>query len=142
MTPVGLELGGGVVAALDGETRDIVEYPIPSPPPGSIPDVFRRVDDPLFSVSVDELYDAPSVREWLRTQPQRHDIWGGHPDGDSPVHYRSSDLSGFDWVVFVDETSPLSLGESARTEPSPRRTRLRIRVFGEPVRLSGVPLSE
>jgi erythromycin esterase len=96
------------VAALDGETGDVVDYPVPDPPSGSIPDVFRRVDEPLFCVPVDDLYEVSSTREWLRTRPRRHDIWGGHPDGDTPVHYRPSDLGEFDWVVFVRETSPLA----------------------------------
>lgn len=105
--PLGFELGGGSVAALDGEVGDVVDYPVPDPPSGSVPDVFRRVDDPLFLVSVDDLHGDSSTRQWLRTEPRRHDIWGGHPDGDSPVHYRASDLGEFDWVVFVRETSPL-----------------------------------
>ena len=105
--PIGFELGSGEVAALDGETGAIVEYPIPDPPSGSIPDVFRQVDEPLFYVSVADLYDTPSIREWLRTQPRLHDIWGGHPDGDNPVDYFRPTLDEFDWVFFVRETSPL-----------------------------------
>ncbi|WP_152039432.1 erythromycin esterase family protein [Salinigranum salinum] len=105
--PVGFELGGGRVSALDGETGDVVDYSIPDPPSASIPDVFRQVGEPLFYVSIDGLYDAPSTRKWLRKRPGRHNIWGGHPDGDSPVHYVPSDLSEFDWVFFVRETSPL-----------------------------------
>jgi erythromycin esterase len=105
--PVGFELGGGVVSALDGETGNVVEYSVPAPPSGSIPDVFRQVDRPLFCLSVDDLRSAAPTQEWLRSRPRRHDIWGGHPHGDSPVHYRPSDLGEFDWFVFVRETSPL-----------------------------------
>ncbi|MFC7058537.1 erythromycin esterase family protein [Halovenus salina] len=105
--PVGLELGGGEVAALDGETGDVAEYPIPEPPSGSIPAVFRQVEEPVFSLSIDDLYDDSSTREWLRAKPRRHDIWGGTPDGDNPVKYNCRDLDGFDWVFFVRETSPL-----------------------------------
>jgi erythromycin esterase len=105
--PVGFELGGGSVAALDGETGDVVQYPVPDPPSGSIPDVLRQVDESPFYLSVDDLHDAPTIREWLRTEPRRHDVWGGHPDGESPVTYRRSDLGEFDWFVFVRETSPL-----------------------------------
>lgn len=104
---VGFGLGSGEVAALDGETGEIVEYPIPDPPSESIPDVFRQVDGPLFYLSADDLHDAASIQEWLRREPLRHEIWGGHPDGDNPVKYLSSDLSEFDWFFFVRETSPL-----------------------------------
>lgn len=105
--PVGFELGGGEVAALDAGAGEVVEYPVPDPPSGSVPDVFGQVDEPLFHLSVEDLYDAPSTREWLRSEPRRHDIWGGTPDGDNPVNYNRRDLGGFDWVVFVRETSPL-----------------------------------
>jgi erythromycin esterase len=105
--PVGLELGGGRVAALDAKTGEIVDYSIPDPPSGSVPDVFRQVDHPLFYLSVDDLSDDTTTREWLRKRPQRHAIWGGHPEGDNPVHYQPSDLEEFDWLFFVRETSPL-----------------------------------
>ncbi|MFC4549697.1 MULTISPECIES: erythromycin esterase family protein [Halorussus] len=105
--PVGFELGAGTVVALDGRTEDIVEHPIPDPPSGSIPDVLGQVDEPLFYLSVDDLYDDSSIEEWLRTRPRRHDIWGGTPDGDNPVKYRPSDLGEFDGLLFVRETSPL-----------------------------------
>jgi len=73
----------------------------------SIPAVFREVEEPVFAVSVEDIYDDSSIREWLQTQPQRHNIWGGTPDGENPVKYIPSDLSEFDWLVFVRETSPL-----------------------------------
>lgn len=104
---IGLEVASGKVAALNGETSTIEEYPLPDPPSKSIPDLLRQVDEPLFCLSVDDLHDDSSVREWLRTQPRRHNIWGGTPDGDNPVKYYPSDLSEFDWFVFVRETSPL-----------------------------------
>jgi erythromycin esterase len=104
---VGFELGGGRVAALHGKTGEVVDYPIPNPPSGSIPDVFRQVDHPLFYLSVNDLSEDTTTREWLRKRPQRHVIWGGHPEGDNPVHYQASDLAGFDWLFFVRETSSL-----------------------------------
>lgn len=105
--PIALELGGGVVAAKDFAAAEIVEYPIPDPPAESIPGVFQQVDEPLFYVSVEDLRDDPSTREWLRTQPRRHNIWGGKPDGGNPVEYSRSDPDEFDWIFFVCETSPL-----------------------------------
>lgn len=105
--PVAFETGAGRVAAKDFAAGTVEEYPIPDPPSMSIPAVFRRVEEPVFSVSVEDLYDDPPVREWLRTRPPRHNIWGGTSDGDNPVKYTPSDLSEFDWVVFVRETSPL-----------------------------------
>ncbi|ELZ43317.1 succinoglycan biosynthesis [Halorubrum coriense DSM 10284] len=105
--PIGFGLGSGEVAALDGETEEILEYPIPDPPSESIPDVLRQVDESPFYLRVDNLHNDSSIQEWLRTQPRRHEIWGGHPDGDNPVQYLQSDLSEFDWFFFVRETSPL-----------------------------------
>lgn len=105
--PIGFGLGIGEVAALDGETEEISEYPIPNPPSKSIPDVLRQVDESPFYLRVDDLHDDSSIQEWLRTQPRRHEIWGGHPNGDNPVQYLQSDLSEFDWFFFVRETSPL-----------------------------------
>ena len=105
--PFGFGLGSGEVAALDGEAGEIVEYPISEPPSESIPDVFQQVDEPLFYLSCEDLHAAPPIQEWLRTQPLRHEIWGGHPDGDNPVKYLPSDLGEFDWFFFVRETSPL-----------------------------------
>lgn len=105
--PVAFELGGGEVAALDAAAGEVVDYPIPAPPSGSIPDLLRQVDEPVFCLSVDDLRDDPSVREWLSTQPPRHNIWGGHPDGEQPVRYQPFHLEEFDWVVFVRDTSPL-----------------------------------
>jgi erythromycin esterase len=105
--PVAFELGSGEVAALDGETGNTVEYPIPDPPSESIPAVFQQVDESPFYLSVDDLYDDPSIREWLQTQPRRHNIWGGKPDGENPVEYQCSDLNEFDWIFFVRQTSPL-----------------------------------
>lgn len=61
----------------------------------------------MFAVSVEGLYDNASIREWLQTQPRRHNIWGGTPDSDNPVKYISSELSDSHWLVFVRETSPL-----------------------------------
>lgn len=105
--PIGFGLGGGQVAALDGETDEISTYPIPDLPSGSIPEMLRQVDESPFYLRVDELYEDASIQTWLRTQPRRHEIWGGHPDGDNPVQYLQSDLSEFDWFFFVGETSPL-----------------------------------
>lgn len=105
--PVGFETGTGMVAAKDFAAGAVEAYPIPDPPSMSIPGVFRQVEEPVFSVSVEDLYDDSSIREWLRTRPRRHNIWGGTPDGDNPVKYTPSDLGEFDWVVFVRETSPL-----------------------------------
>jgi erythromycin esterase len=118
---IGLGLGSGAVAALDGTIDERVEYPIPEPPSGSIPDAFRQVDTSLFYVSVEGLHDDPMIREWLQTQPKRHQIWGGHPDGDDPVRYLASDLTEFDGFLFVRETSrtvPLNQEKDAeaRTE--------------------------
>lgn len=104
---IGLETASGRVAALNGETSTIEEYPIPDPPSRSIPDLLRQVDEPLFYLSVDDLRDDSSIREWLRTRPRRHNIWGGTPDGDSPVRYLPTDLSEFDGLLFVRETSPV-----------------------------------
>jgi erythromycin esterase len=104
---VGFGLGSGEVAALDGETEEISTYPIPDPPAESIPDVLRRIDESPFYLRVDDLREDASVQEWLRTRPRRHEIWGGHPDGDNPVRFLQSDLSEFDWFFFVRETSPL-----------------------------------
>lgn len=105
--PVAFETGAGRVAAKDFAAGAVEEYPIPDPPSMSIPAVFREVEEPVFAVSVEGLYDDSSIREWLQTQPRRHNIWGGTPDGDNPVKYIPSDLSEFDWLVFVRETSPL-----------------------------------
>jgi erythromycin esterase len=103
---VGLETGGGAVAALNGATGEVETYPIPDPPAGSVPDVFRRVGDQPFWLSVSELHDDSTTREWLDGEPRLHYIWGGHPDGDSPVRYRRSDLGEFDALCFVRESSP------------------------------------
>jgi erythromycin esterase len=117
--PVGLGLGGGAVAAMDGTIEERVEYPVPDPPSGSIPDALRQVNEPLLYLSVEDLHDNPVVREWLQTQPLRHTIWGGHPDGDAPVRYRASDLSEFDGFLFVSETSrtiPLNQEKDTETQ--------------------------
>ncbi len=105
--PVAFDLGGGTVAATDGEVGELVDYEIPEPPSGSIPDLLRAVDEPLCCLSVAELHDEPPVSEWLRSEPDRHNIWGGHPDGDHPVNYRPSDLTEFDWLLFVRDTDPM-----------------------------------
>ncbi|MBP1986855.1 erythromycin esterase family protein [Halolamina salifodinae] len=105
--PVAFGLGGGDVTALDGETGERIDYPIPNPPSESVPAVLRQVDEPLFCLSVDELHEDPTIRDWLGTEPQHHTIWGGHSDGDDPVRYSRSDLSEFDWFCFVRETSPM-----------------------------------
>jgi erythromycin esterase len=68
--------------------------------------VLRRVGDRPFWLSVAELHDDPTTREWLDGEPRLHYIWGGHPDGDSPVRYRRSDLGEFDALCFVRESSP------------------------------------
>jgi erythromycin esterase len=105
--PVAFDLGSGTVAATDGEVGDLVDYAIPEPPSGSIPDVLRAVDEPLCCLSIEALHDDPAISEWLRGEPERHNIWGGHPDGDHPVNYRSSDLTEFDWLLFVRDTEPM-----------------------------------
>lgn len=105
--PVAFETGAGRVAAKDFAAETVEQYPIPDPPSMSIPAVFRQVEEPVFAVSVEDLYEDSSIRKWLQTQPRRHNIWGGTPDGDNPVKYMPSDLSEFDWLVFVCETSPL-----------------------------------
>ena len=106
--PVGLETGGGRVAATDFAAGETAEYPIPDPPSGSVPAVLGQVDGPLFCLSTEALYADPTVREWLGTGPRRHDIWGGKPDGGSPVNYLVSELTTFDWLVFVRDSSPLA----------------------------------
>jgi erythromycin esterase len=105
--PIAFELGGGEVAAKDFETEEIVEYPIPDPPSESIPDVFQQVDESPFHVSVEDLREDSATGEWLQTQPPRHNIWGGKPDGSNPVEYSRSDPDEFEWVVFVAETTPV-----------------------------------
>lgn len=105
--PVAFELGGGTVAALDGETGGLVDYEIQEPPAESIPGVLRGTDESLCCLAVGELHDDPTIREWLRSEPERHNIWGGHPDGDHPVRYRPSDLTEFDWLLFVRDTEPM-----------------------------------
>ncbi|WP_239640268.1 erythromycin esterase family protein [Halorubrum coriense] len=105
--PVVFKTGTRRVAAKDFTTETVEEYPIPDPPSMSIPAVFQQVAEPVFSVSVEDLYDDLSIRDWPRTQPRRHTIWGGTPDGDNPVRYTPPDLSEFDRAVFVRETSPL-----------------------------------
>ena len=105
--PVAFDLGGGTVAALDGEVGELVDYDIPEPLAESVPDVLRATGESLCCLSIEELHADPSIREWLRGEPERHNIWGGHPDGDHPVRYRSSDLTEFDWLCFVRDTSPM-----------------------------------
>lgn len=105
--PVGLDTGGGRVAATDFAAGETAEYHIPDPPAGSVPDVLRRVEAPSFWLSTAALHDDPTVREWLETGPRRHDIWGGTPDGDTPVNYLATDLGEFDWLVFLRDSSPL-----------------------------------
>lgn len=106
--PIGLETATGTVAALDGSTDEPETYDIPDPPAESVPAVFAAVDAPRFCVRVDDLHESPTVQRWLRTEPEVHNIWGGRPEGDNPVHYWDSDLTEHDFVIFIEETSALS----------------------------------
>ncbi|WP_049979560.1 erythromycin esterase family protein [Halolamina rubra] len=104
---IGLETATGAVAAKDFSAGEVVDYPIPDPPAGSIPAVLGQVDDPVFWLRVDAGQDDPAIREWLRSEPRRHNIWGGHPEGDNPVRYSDCSRGEFDWLLFVRETTPL-----------------------------------
>lgn len=110
---MGLLVGGGTVGAVHVPSGEFRRYDLPEPPAESVPDIFSRVEAPLFFLDVAGLPDDSPLATWLDSRPGQFDVVGGYRD--TPVNLVASDLRRqFDGVVFVAEsTSSEPLGDRA-----------------------------
>ena len=101
---LGLSLGGGTVRAAYVPEGEFRKYGIESPPEGSIPDVFGRLETPLFFLDLNGLLPDSPPAEWLDAKPRHFDVAGGYRD--TPVTLAESNFRRqFDGLVFVDDTT-------------------------------------
>lgn len=107
---LGLILGGGTVSAVHIPEQEFRAYEIEEPPEGSVPDVFSRIETPLFFLDLANLPANSILGEWLNTGPLQYDITGGYEN--TPVNLTESNFqTQFDGLIFIRETTasrPLS----------------------------------
>lgn len=102
---LGLLLGGGSVRATDPLDGAYRVSDIGSPPDGSVPALFARLEEPLFFLDLAGLPEDSPFARWSDTEPIRYVIVGGY--GDSPVNFIEADVRRqFDGIVFIRDTTP------------------------------------
>lgn len=103
---IGLFLGSGSVMAYCGPESEYRTPEIPASPPGSVPDVFGRVEASQFLLDVGDLPAGSALSRWFDREPLHFDIAGGYRE--DPVNRVETDLQRqFDAIVYIDETSPV-----------------------------------
>lgn len=105
---LGLLLGGGTVRTFHGPGPEFGAYEITKAPEGSVPDVFSRLDVPLFFLDVAGLPADSILTEWADSEPLRYVLGDG--SGDTPVNLVELDFrQQFDGLIFIRETTAAQL---------------------------------